>query len=285
MSKVTELLSRKGIEFVEKGDDALVCCLNPEHIDSSPSMRINKTDGRYHCFSCGFGGTSIFEYFNEYFNPITRMAREVQSKISNIIIDINGISIPEGAEFYLGDHRGIPPSLYRQFNAFQHPDYEDRLCFPITDISGKITNIIGRNMHTSIPPKYKVFPEGRSLPIYPHIKANYVILVEGIYDVLNLMAHGVPNVACLFGTQSISHKGLLEKITPLMLSGVQDIFLLLDNDKAGNSAAQYIKKGIEYQTNLRVHIMNAFLPDGKDPGDLTLDEAAIVQQGIKNILY
>lgn len=283
-NKILELLERKNITFIEKGDDALICCINPEHQDSSPSMRINKTNGKYHCFACGFGGASIFDYFNEYYNPITRRARELQSQIANMLVDLKGIDIPDAAEFYLGDHRGIPPRIYAEFKAFQHPDYEDRLCFPIYDLNGRVTNIVGRNMHTNIPPKYKVFPEGRGLPIYPHVKAQYVILVEGIYDVLNLKTHGIENVACLFGTQSISHKVLLNKITPLMLSGVQDVFILLDNDKAGNNAAEYLRKGIEYQTNLRVHIFNGYLPEGKDPGELTFEEAAEVYKHIRNVL-
>lgn len=285
MTNVVTLLSRKGIEFIEKGNDALVCCLSPEHTDSSPSMRIDKTTGKYHCFSCGFAGNSIFEYFNEYYNPVNRQVAELQNKISNILIDISGIEIPEGAEFYLGDYREIPPKVYKKFKAFQHPNFEDRLCFPITDISGKITNIVARNFYTTVPPKYKMFPSGRSVPIYPHVTGNYVILVEGIYDVLNLEKHGVDTAASLFGTQSLSERNIVEKITPLMLSGIRDIFLLLDNDKAGNNAANYLKKVIEIKTNIRVNIMNSYLPEGKDPGNLNESEVNFLMTEINKLLY
>lgn len=285
MSKVIELLNRKEIYYIEKGNDALVCCLSPEHNDSSPSMRIDKTVGKYHCFACGFSGQNIFEYFNEYYNPVSRQAAELQNKISNIMMDITGIEIPEGAEFYLGDYRDIPPRVYKKYKTFQHPNFEDRLCFPITDISGKITNIVARNFYSTVPPKYKVFPEGRALPIYPHIRGRHIVLVEGIFDVLNLERHGMESVACLFGTQSLSEKNIIEKFTPLMLSGIQDVFLLLDNDKAGNSAANYLKKIIEIKTNIVVHIYNDYLPAGKDPGELDEQEVLEISEEINKFLY
>jgi len=285
MSKVLELLNRKQIPYIEKGNDALVCCLSPDHNDSSPSMRIDKTVGKYNCFACGFAGQNIFEYFNEYYNPISRKAAELKNKISNIMMDISGIEIPEGSEFYLGDYRDIPPKLYKKYKTFQHPNFEDRLCFPITDISGKITNIIGRNFYSTVPPKYKVYPESRAIPIYPHVAGKYVVLVEGIFDMLILEKHGMTNVACLFGTKSLSERNILDKITPLMLSGVQEVILLLDNDKAGNSAAAYLKKIIEIKTSMAVHIFNEYLPFDKDPGSLEEQEVHLISAEIDKLVY
>jgi DNA primase len=284
-SNVVDLLNRKEIYFIEKGNDALVCCLSAEHTDSSPSMRIDKTTGKYNCFSCGFGGQNIFEYFNEYYNPVSRQAAELRIKISNIVMDLTGIELPSGAEFYLGDYRGIPPKVYQKFRAFQHPDFDDRLCFPITNLSGKITNIVARNFHSTVPPKYKMYPEGRSVPIYPSVVGRHVVLVEGIFDVLNLEKYGMVNVASLFGTQSMSERNIVDKITPLMLGGIQDIFLLLDNDKAGNSAAAYLKKIIEIKTNIVVHILNDYLPVGKDPGELEEQEVTALITEINKVLY
>lgn len=286
MSEIINLLKRKNIEFIDKSGsgDVILCCLSPLHEDSSPSMRIDKITGKYHCFACGFGGTSIFDYFNEYYSPVTREAAELQRKISNIMTDATGITLPEGIEFYLGDYRDIPPKIYKEFKAFQHPNFEDRLCFPIEDVSGKITNIVARNFFSDVPPKYKMYPAGRSVPIYPHVRGRYAILVEGIFDVLNLKKHGVPNVAALFGTQSLSDRNISEKLNPLIIGGVRDIFLLLDNDAAGNKSALSLKKLIEIKTNIRVTILNEFLPPGKDPGCLNSEELSKVLIEINKLL-
>ncbi len=42
---VEELLQRRDIYFIPKGGDYLVSCLNPEHADRNPSMRIDQLTG------------------------------------------------------------------------------------------------------------------------------------------------------------------------------------------------------------------------------------------------
>ena len=59
--KIENLLESRGISFKDKGKDLLVVCLNPDHDDSSPSMYIDKEQGIYHCYACGFKGRSIYQ--------------------------------------------------------------------------------------------------------------------------------------------------------------------------------------------------------------------------------
>ena len=49
---VQELLEQKSVPFIPKGKDFVVRCLNPEHEDRNPSMRIDQIDGRFNCFAC-----------------------------------------------------------------------------------------------------------------------------------------------------------------------------------------------------------------------------------------
>ena len=48
---IDDILEQRGIKYIERGNDFLVRCLNPEHEDSNPSMRIDKFTGIFHCFS------------------------------------------------------------------------------------------------------------------------------------------------------------------------------------------------------------------------------------------
>ena len=43
--RVEELLQEKNLNFKVSGRDLLVKCLNPEHEDSNPSMRIDNITG------------------------------------------------------------------------------------------------------------------------------------------------------------------------------------------------------------------------------------------------
>ena len=51
---VEEILTKQGISFTHKGKDLVVRCLDPEHDDSKPSMRIDRTLGIFSCPACKF---------------------------------------------------------------------------------------------------------------------------------------------------------------------------------------------------------------------------------------
>ena len=61
---VEELLVVEKIKFKQSPADFVVHCLNPEHDDTNPSMRIDKITGVFNCFSCGFKG-NIFKHFDK----------------------------------------------------------------------------------------------------------------------------------------------------------------------------------------------------------------------------
>ena len=61
---VQDLLERKQIQYVHKGQDFLVCCINPEHPDRNPSMRVDQITGVFQCFSCEYKG-NLFTHFGE----------------------------------------------------------------------------------------------------------------------------------------------------------------------------------------------------------------------------
>jgi DNA primase len=42
---VIDLLNNRQIQYREAGKDYLIKCLNPEHDDSNPSMRVDKVTG------------------------------------------------------------------------------------------------------------------------------------------------------------------------------------------------------------------------------------------------
>ena len=75
---VEDLLLQKGVPYIPKGKDFVVKCLNPEHEDRNPSMRIDQIDGRFNCFSCDFKG-NLFTFFGEKFGGL-QLKRDLLTK-------------------------------------------------------------------------------------------------------------------------------------------------------------------------------------------------------------
>jgi DNA primase len=64
---VENLLTEKHLSYTASGKDFVIRCLNPEHSDANPSLRIHKVTGVGHCFACGFK-FNIFKHFDVLHN-------------------------------------------------------------------------------------------------------------------------------------------------------------------------------------------------------------------------
>jgi DNA primase len=280
--KVEDVLIDKGIGYIPSGKDVVVKCLNPEHEDRSPSLRIDKLTGMMHCFSCGFAG-NLFHHFNLVVNLTDADIIRLKEKIRSLSKD--KLVIPVSAEPYTKSYRGIAAATLRDFEAFtlMNKDFEGRIVFPIRDIQEDIVCFIGRYINSKVDPKYIVKPEDTKLPLFPakpEIIQNSIILVEGIFDAINLHDKGLPNAVCTFGTSFGSVKKYkkvqknIERLNMYKLQGVTKIFIMYDGDKAGREAAKQLN------SNLEKHFVSEIinLPEGMDPGSLNREEVAALKE-------
>ena len=272
---VEELLQSKNVPFVPKGKDFVVSCLNPEHDDNNPSMRIDQITGIFHCFSCGFKG-NVFVHFGEKASFLHLRRELVKKKIREKRAESVGLPFPRSALPYVGNWRNIKPETYRKFEAFQeHEAFVGRIVFPIRDISGRIVAFNARHM-TGGTPKYLISPPGARMPLFPAkidpIQAS-VILVEGIYDMINLHDKGLTNAVCCFGTRNINE----EKLSILRLQGIEEAIVFFDGDEAGQTAAAKVQEMCENVDLLTRNINVADI----DPGALTENQV----EKLKNKLY
>lgn len=288
MSRLTELLDLKGVEYKDTGGDVLIHCLNPEHEDRNPSLRVDPESGVFHCLSCGFGKgiPSIFHYFNEEHYRQSPLLLKVRRQISDIRRSTANLPIPESAMTFDSDFRGIRAETLKKYYAFQQTeDWEGRIVFPITDAVGRNIMFLGRNVNSSAPPKYMVRPKKVSPPVFP-IRYNCpaLVLVEGIFDMLNLEDKGLHNTSCCFGTHQFTPDNVADKFSPFVISGTSHIVILLDNDASGDKAAKVLARIIRDKTRLTPIIANYLLPDGKDPGDLTKEEVDTLSRNIELLI-
>ena len=241
---VEELLVEEKIPFKMSPADFVVSCLNPEHDDSNPSMRIDKITGVFNCFSCGYKG-NIFKLFDRPSNYLDIKREKVKQTIDKKRSESVGLLMPRDIVPYVGNERNIKPETYKKFEAFlsANSPFTNRIVFPIKDITGKIVGFNGRILGKNITgqPKYIFHPPGVKLPLYPLTSLftpnkGRVLLVEGIYDVINLHDKGLTNAVCCFGTHNIT----TEKLQLLKMKGVEQVDIFFDPDEAGKKASEIV---------------------------------------------
>jgi DNA primase len=282
MDPVLDLIQKNGLQFQVSGRDYLIKCLNPEHPDTNPSFRVDRVSGIAHCFSCGFK-TNIFKYYGVFTNPIPIKIAKLKEKLQDLKTQVTGLDLPAGATPYTKTFRGISAQTLKHFEAFythQVEKLQDRIIFPIRDITGKTVAYVARHTLSNGNPRYINYPSKVQLPVFPpQVPAGYksLVLVEGVFDMLNLYDKGLKNVTCTFGTNTLQADTKL-KLLPFKAQGITHIYILFDGDDAGKKAAQILKPIIE-ESEFIVEIVK--LPDDTDPGDLDQLDVQSIAEYIK----
>jgi DNA primase len=277
---VLELLNKNGLGYTVSGRDYLTKCLNPDHEDTNPSFRIDRISGVAHCFSCGFK-TNIFKYFGIFTNPVPLRILNLKKKLQQLKATTEQ-ELPVGHTPWTKPFRGISAQTLKHFKAFYTNQVEklvDRIVFPIGDVTNRTQVFVGRHTLSNGNPRYLNYPSGVELPVYPSYleePQKSIVLVEGIFDMLNLYDKGLKNAVCCFGTNTLQNSAK-QKLLPFKAQGVTHVYILFDGDEAGEKAAKQLKPTLE-QDEFVVEIIK--LPDGVDPGELDQIEVHSIKEYI-----
>jgi DNA primase len=278
---LVELLNHRGIEYrkTNNPEEILISCTSGEHVDKSPSLSYNLEKNVFHCWSCGFSGgitkfmVSIGETIRlDVDSKQPYKLKKLKDKIRKVI-ELDEIHLPEERHLYAGEFKGISGSVMKEFQAFttQHLGLKDYICIPVYQF-GKLKFIEGRYAGmVSGKPKYYRRPQGAGVAdiLFPLDKVkntNYVILVEGIFDMLNMWQLGYKNTLCIFGASNFSRK----KLEILDRIGVTRVDILMDPDAPGQMAASKIANALDTKN---ISSRNIKLPVGIDAGDLNQRQA------------
>lgn len=278
---VLELLQKNNLGYQVSGRDYLIKCLNPEHDDSNPSFRVDKVNGVAHCFSCGFK-TNIFKFFGVFTNPVPIKIQALKEKLSQLKTSGIGLELPQGHTPWTKTFRGISAQTLKQFQAFytqQVEKLQDRIVFPVYDITGRTVVYVARHTMSQGNPRYINYPSGVKMPVLPsYLPSGYtsLVLVEGVFDLLNLYDKGLENVVCAFGTNTLQHD-TKTKLLPFKAQGITHVYLLFDGDEAGRKASLLLKPLIEAE-GFVTEIIN--LPDDTDPGELDTEDVRSIREYI-----
>lgn len=283
MMTVSELLISKNIVSNTSGESLLIKCLNPEHEDNNPSMRINSTTGDSHCFACGYS-VNIYRHFGIQLNKVNTKVFKLLAKLDKRRNP--SIELPEGNTPITARYRDISIETLKHFEAFHNMLYfKDKICIPIRGFDNNIKCFITRDMYSN-ESRYLVYPKGARpsiFPIRPSITNKTLVIVEGIFDAIKAYDCGMKNVICTFGTSAALVKTTMEAIisTANML-GCTRVILALDNDPAGATTTEKLTEFLEsrvpmVETFNWQKLVDMIGKDVKDFGELDKEDFFAVQ--------
>ena len=154
--------------------------------------------------------------------------------------------------------------------------FRGRVIFPIKDLHSNIIGFGGRSINEEDQPKYLNSPEtllyqksetlfGMDQAKQTIRKENQVILVEGYFDQMRAVQHGVEYVVATCGT------ALTAKQASMLRNHAETAILIFDSDSAGRSAAE---KGFDILLEHGMNVKIVVLPDGQDPDSFIQEQGA-----------
>jgi len=170
-----------------------------------------------------------------------------EKKVSMSILEKAGLILP-----------GREDSFYDRFR--------NRVIFPIFDVRSNIVAFGGRALDDS-PPKYMNSPEtdvyvkgkhlyGLNFSLEQIKQKDYVIIVEGYFDLIIPYQHGIDNIVATLGTAlTLEQIRLIKRFTT-------NVIILFDPDEAGEAASL---RGLDLLISEGLSVKIATLPKGFDP--------------------
>lgn len=272
-----DLLKKRGIQYKTTNNpgEILIKCTSGLHDDKNASLSYSLDKNIFNCWSCGFkGGIAKFlksigeletlELLDKHPYRITKLKDKLAA-----LTEQSELHLPDDRKLYDDEFRDISSATYRAFSAFTTNELglTDYLCVPIYQ-HDKLKFIEGRLLkNLDNQPKYNRQPAKVSVAdiLFPLDKikpTNYVILVEGLFDMLNMWDLGYTNTLCIFGANNFNKR----KAELLDNLGITRVDIMLDSDAAGRRGAEKIQELLDSR-NIFARIIT--LPPGIDPGEIT----------------
>lgn len=182
----------------------------------------------------------------------------------------------KGWEFEaITDYRGLSDEAMRHFKIAYcvSGDLKGRVAVPLYDLDGRLVGLTGRRVGNDVSiSKFYHVPHGLNMGGFMPFAGNNqkeiiekdeVVVVEGIFDVARLWDAGIKNAVSPIGVFfTDDHVKVCAGLATKLVLG-------MDGDKAGRNGMRKAIQKAKYMFDVYV----IPLPEGKDFGDLTLEEA------------
>ena len=273
-------------------------CPHPKHNDSDASFCLNTQTNTWTCYGChsdkknkeqgnyGSDAIAFIEWINEgkvsWIDAVKMLAKRTNLEIpndSNFKIYKTNYNLTQKyikdmtceAYEYLYE-RGVDDEAIEKWSIC-YDKYDDRIVFPLYD---SYNNIIGFNKRLvtaqtkGLNRKYihssdsEVFKKSQYFYGMQHLDKtkDYIILTEGVFDVILPQIYGVPNTICALGTTLSEYQiNVLAKLN-------KEVIVVYDNDDKGIKTMKKVMPLLESQG---IPAKLLVLPNGKDLADMTLE--------------
>ena len=280
-------------------------CPHPKHNDSDASFRINTKTNTWCCYGChsdkknkndgNYGSDCIafiewindgkmswidcIKYLAEKINlPLPVEKHEKQYETNYKLMNKFVRNMTDEAYEYL-EERDLSQNEIEQWK-IGYDKNENRIVFPLID---SYNNVLGFNKRLvcketkGISKKYihssdsEIFKKANFLYGLNSIDNtfDYVILSEGVFDVILARKYGLKNTVCALGTTLSDHQfELLAKLN-------KEVIVVYDNDAKGLATMKKVMPIFESK-NISAKLL--ILPEGKDLADMSMQ----LKHGIKD---
>ena len=280
-------------------------CPHPKHNDSDASFRINTKTNTWCCYGChsdkknkndgNYGSDCIafiewindgkmswidcIKYLAEKINlplPVEKHEKQYETNYKLMNKFVRGMT--DEAYEYL-EERDLSQNEIEQWK-IGFDKNENRIVFPLID---SYNNVLGFNKRLvcketkGISKKYihssdsEIFKKANFLYGLNNIdnSFDYVILSEGVFDVILARKYGLKNTVCALGTTLSDHQfELLAKLN-------KEVIVINDNDAKGIATMKKVMPIFESK-NISAKLL--ILPEGKDLADMSMQ----LKHGIKD---
>ena len=277
-----QLIKDLGLQIHKIYSNGEVQCKCIFHEDKSPSLMVNVKTNKFQCFSCGLKGHSFEDFVKKIsgeeidFGSREDWNKSFKEKLYPKIEYARQPSIPilplalknPGETYLLSSKRKLDTSIIRKFNV-KYWESENAVVVPIEDIgymaryidTKKFKYISGTKVNDRLFGLSKL-----DVSIY-----NYIMLVEGCFDVMWLHKCGYTNsLAIMHGDLSDTQKKILGWYQ-------LPVYIMMDNDKTGEG--DKIRDRIIKKLKGEFRIKVCTLPQFKDPNECATEE---LQESIIN---
>ena len=166
--------------------------------------------------------------------------------------------------------------IQKEDSATVYDRFRGRVIFPIKDLHSNIIGFGGRSINEEDQPKYLNSPEtllyqksetlfGMDQAKQAIRKENQVILVEGYFDQMRAVQHGIEYTVATCGT------ALTAKQASMLRNHAETAILIFDSDSAGRSATE---KGFDILLEHGMNVKIVVLPEGQDPDSFIQEQGA-----------
>lgn len=255
--------------------------------ERKPSAGIRKTDGMFHCFTCGEVRTlpemisNVLGYddmgahgFNWLLQHFATLDVEVRK---DVVLDFTRDCVRPAQPSLVGEKelesyrvyhpymwkRKMTPGIVELFDV-GYDAYTQCLTFPVRNERGETLFIARRSVNT----KFFNYPSGVTKPVYGLYELSClrpypseVIICESMIDAITCW---------VYGKYAVALNGLGDEYQIEQLNKMKNrkFILATDNDERGQRARKYLRQ------NIKGKIITEYrIPDGKkDINDLTADE-------------